>query len=128
MKIRQSQLRKYAVPIGVFVIYGCLFAALYRWGTEKVPFSKAGWESKADLGDRWPMAASLIETGCLIGMTEAEVLQMLGKEDARGTDKNSDHPGDLELSYVACGRLRFGILHITFKKGRVVRAEVTRFD
>lgn len=56
MKISQSLLRKYAVPVGVIVIYGCLYAAFYLWVTEKVPFSKAGWESKADLGDRWPMS------------------------------------------------------------------------
>ena len=40
-------------------------------------------ESKVDLSDRWPMAQSLIESGCLKGMSDSEVLQMLGKEDAR---------------------------------------------
>lgn len=128
MKISQSQLRKYAVPVGVFVIYGCVFATVHHWGTEKVPFSKVGWESKADLGDRWPMAQSLLETGCLPGKTEPEVLQMLGKEDAREVDENSEPPGDVTLTYVAPGRLRFGILHISFKSGRVVRAEVTSMD
>ena len=128
MIFKRSQLRKYAVPVGVFVIYGCLYAAFYHWATESVPFSKAGWESKADLGDRWPMAQSLIETGCLQGKTEPEVLQMLGKEDAREVDENSEPPGDVTLTYVAPGRLRFGILHISFKNGRVARAEVTSMD
>jgi len=125
---KRSQLRKYAVPVGVFVIYGCLYAAFYLWVTEKVPFSKAGWESKADLGDRWPMAQNLLETGCLQGKTEPEVLQMLGKEDAREVDENSEPPGDVTLIFTACGRLRFGILHIRFKNGRVARAEVTSMD
>lgn len=128
MRISQPQLRKYAVPVGVFVIYGCLFAVVHRWGTEKVPFSKAGWESKADLGDRWPMAQSLLETGCLQGKTEPEVLQMLGKEDSRDIDENSEPPGDVTLAYVASGRLRFGILDISFKNGRVARAKVTSMD
>ncbi len=128
MIIKRSQLRKYAVPVGVIVIYGCLFAVVHRWGTEKVPFSKAGWESKADLGDRWPMAQSLIETGCLRGKTEPEVLQMLGKEDHREVDENSEPPGEVTLIFTACGRLRFGILHIRFKNGRVARAEVTSMD
>jgi hypothetical protein len=125
MMIKRSQLRKYAVPVGVFVIYGCLFAAVHHWGTEKVPFSKAGWESKADLGDRWPIAQSLIETGCLRGKTEPEVLQMLGQEDAREVDEKSEPPGDVTLTYVAPGRLRFGIQQISIKSGSVVRAEFT---
>lgn len=81
MKTRQSELLRYALIMAMLLISGSVFVALRRWGTESVPFSKAGWESKADLGDRWPMAQSLIKTGCLRGMTEPEVLQMLGKED-----------------------------------------------
>lgn len=53
---------------------------------------------------------------------------MLGKEDAREVDKNAESPGDLSLTYVAAGRLRFGVLQISFKNGHVDRAEVTRFD
>ncbi len=128
MIFKHSQLRKYAVPVGVIVIYGCVFAAVHHWATESVPFSKAGWESKADLGDRWPMAQSLLETGCLQGKTEPEVLQMLGKEDSRDIDENSEPPGDVTLTYMASGRLRFAILHISFKNGRVARVEVTSMD
>lgn len=128
MNIVPPRLRRYAVPLGVIIIYGCLFAALHRWGTESVPFSKAGWESKADLGDRWPMAQSLIETGCLRGLTEPEVLQMLGKEDARQPDENAGSSDDVTLTYVACGRLRFGVLHVDLKNGHVVRAKVTSMD
>ncbi len=128
MKIVPPRLRPYAVPLGVIIIYGCLLAALHRWGTESVPFSKAGWESKADLGDRWPMAQSLIKTGCLRGLTEPEVLQMLGKEDARDADENGGSPGDVTLTYMASGRLRFAIMHVDLKNGRVVRATITNMD
>lgn len=128
MNIVPPRLRRYAVPLGVIIIYGCLFAALHRWGTESVPFSKAGWESKADLGDRWPMAQSLIKTGCLRGLTEPEVLEMLGKEDNRDADDNGGSPGDVTLTYMASGRLRFAIMHVDLKNGRVVRATITNMD
>ncbi len=128
MNIVPPRFRRYAVPLGVIIIYGCLFAALHRWGTESVPFSKAGWESKADLGDRWPMAQSLIKTGCLRGLTEPEVLEMLGKEDARQPDENAGSPGDVTLTYMASGRLRFAIMHVDLKNGRVVRATITNMD
>lgn len=128
MNIVPPRLRRYAVPLGVIIIYGCLFAALHRWATESVPFSKAGWESKADLGDRWPMAQSLIKTGCLRGLTEPEVLQMLGKEDNRDADDNGGSPGDVTLTYMASGRLRFAIMHVDLKNGRVVRATITNMD
>jgi hypothetical protein len=126
--IKRSKLRINVLGLAVLMLYGAFFVAVQRWGTEKVPFSKAGWQNKADLGDRWPMAQNLVETGYLRGMTEPEVVQMLGKEDAREADKNAESPGDLSLTYVACGRLRFGVLHISFKNGRVDRAEVTLFD
>jgi hypothetical protein len=128
VNIVPPRLRRYAVPLGVIIIYGCLFAALHRWATESVPFSKAGWESKADLGDRWPMAQSLIKTGCLRGLTEPEVLQMLGKEDNRDADDNGGSPGDVTLTYMASGRLRFAIMHVDLKNGRVVRATITNMD
>lgn len=126
--IKRSKLRTNVLGCAVLLLYGAFFAALQRWGTESVPFSKAGWESKADLGDRWPMAQSLIKTGCLRGLTEPEVLQMLGKEDARQADENAGSSGDVTLTYVACGRLRFGVLHVDLKKGHVVRAKVTSMD
>jgi hypothetical protein len=110
------------------MLYGAFFLAVERWGTEKVPFSKAGWQNKTDLGDRWPMAQNLVETGYLRGMTEPEVVQMLGKEDAREVHRNAESPDDLSLTYVASGRLRFGVLHISFKNGRVTSTEVTSFD
>jgi hypothetical protein len=128
VNIVPPRLRRYAVPLGVIIIYGCLFAALHRWGTESVPFSKEGWESRADLGDRWPMAHSLIETDCLRGMTEPGVLQMLGKEDTRVEDENAGSPGDVTLTYMASGRLRFGVLHVDLKNGHVVSAKVTSMD
>lgn len=128
VKTRQSELLRYALIMAMLLISGSLFVAVRNWGAESVPFSKAGWESKADLGDRWPMAQSLIETGCLRGMTEPEVLQMLGKEDARQLDENAGSPGDVTLTYVACGRLRFGVLHVDLKNGHVVRAKVTSMD
>ena len=128
VKTRQSELLRYALIMAMLLISGSVFAAVHRWGTESVPFSKAGWESKADLGDRWPMAQNLIETGCLRGMTEPEVLQMLGKEDNRDADENGCSPGDVTLTYVACGRLRFGVLHVDLKNGHVVSAKVTSMD
>ncbi len=126
--IKHSKLRTNVLGCTVLLLYGAFFAALQRWATESVPFSKAGWESKADLGDRWPMAQNLIETGCLIGMTEPEVLRMLGKEDTRHEDENADSPGNVTLTYMASGRLRFAIMHVDLKNGHVVSAKVILMD
>lgn len=110
--------------MAMLLISGSLFVAVRNWGTESVPFSKEGWESKADWGERWSMAKRFVETGCLNGMTESEVIEMLGDEHRRGDREHADSSGDKALTYFVCGRFRYGMLIINFKNGRVAGARV----
>lgn len=119
VKTRQSELLRYALIMAMLLISGSVFVALRRWGTESVPFSKAGWKYKADWGERWSMAKRFVETGCLNGMTESEVIEMLGDDHRRGDREHADSSGDKGLTYFVCGRFRYGVLIISFKNGRV---------
>jgi hypothetical protein len=116
--------RRLALLLAAIVLVGSLLRASRNWAVNSIPFSKAGWKSTADWGDRWPMAKRFIETGCLVGMTESQIIEMLGDERRKDDGHNVDASGESTLTYFICGRLRYGMLIINFKEGRVVSARI----
>jgi len=116
--------RRLTLLLAAIVLVGSLLGAFRNWAVNSIPFSKTGWKYTADWGDRWPMAKRFIETGCLVGMSESEIVEMLGDERRRDDGHNVDASGENTLSYFICGRFRYGMLFVNFKNGRVVSASI----
>lgn len=116
--------RRLALLVAAIVLVGSLLRASRNWAVNSIPFSKTGWKSTAYWGDRWPMAKRFIETGCLVGMTESEIIEMLGDERRKGDGHIVNTNGENTLTYSICGRCRYGMLFVNFKNGRVVSASI----
>lgn len=69
----------------IFVLFAAIFAALltavcvFKY---QHAYSRAKWDSHKE--ERYKIAGDMLDRNPLVGMTEAEVIQLLGNEDAGG--------------------------------------------
>lgn len=103
--------------VALFLVWSCGLATPDAFNLP-APFSSARWKTSTDKREaRCSMVADLTHRVGLVGRTEGEVTDMLGKPDEREDASTT--------AYLLCPSMAdIYILELTWKQGRVTSARV----